>query len=757
MGAEPQKGPFKSNGFGEDDRIRLHGVYCRADPRPDGLGYNFTEIGGKGQFFSYHEFDIARLIRSHELSVEEDYFSDENADGQRERQALLHELDDDALNRFMMVTTFIEGIQQGLWKRSATHVVKFYAYWDELHKQDARGGTLKTTPEPRVRVDPRQFLRLVSIYLETGNPFSLVRVYKGRSLHPSKFKPHVKDLAQEHIHRLPSAKRPKYTNEYGSLRNAARDRFGLDLNSPDIPSLRTFQRWGQQLSDLHLDVGRHGEEVTRDEYEMTGAGQRLYKPLERIEIDEHLLDIMALLKETRLWGEIHPDTQKLVEARRFWVSVAIDAGTRCILAMRLLDSDPKGRSGLDTLRMAINPKDGVAMFAGSNSPWPMYGQPTEIATDSGAAFNNREFRAAVFSLCGRHLIPPVKKPRMRGKIERFFRTINDRYMYLFTGRTFGNPITLGSYNAAANASIKFDMLARHLVRLIVDAYHHTPHSGLNNLTPIDAWSTMTAQYEVKEVAVNQGLVFGITLPNRKIGRNSLQVLGITYFDQRLQRTKNHRKNDRANVRLNPYDLGSVWVQTTNGRGYVEIHTPFKGFKGVSVKHLEIAKRWMNSRASVDELFHLETAYDALQDTADAAELAEEKNGIASHTYTAESILKLEKSMKNHLFQPKAQPDYGNRANMEQTLDPDSSAGVEPAPPTKLSSDKFGPSTTEQLDPDRFVNRRTSTDATREQPKARAPKQQKARQPLEENSPEVPATKKAARPRLFNPEWKLEDK
>ncbi|NSY99762.1 hypothetical protein G6M70_04235 [Agrobacterium tumefaciens] len=271
-------------------------------------------------------------------------------------------------------------------------------------------------------------------------------------------------------------------------------RWFVGLPEGEVPSLTTFQRWRRNiLEDLHVAAAHHGDDAAKDDFQMTGAGQRRYKPLERIELDEHKLDLMLLLKGTRLWGKLHDDVQKKIEAMRFWVSVAIDVGTKSILAMRILDGDPGGRSAIETLRMACSPKEGTALFAGSESPWPMYGKPGIVATDSGAAYNQRDFQMVVVSLCDAHLIPPVRNARLRGTVERYFRTFNDRYMHLFPGRTYSNPIMRGAYDSKANAAMDFEEFARHLVRLIVDAYARLAKCGDNdaeNVMHADNWRSI---------------------------------------------------------------------------------------------------------------------------------------------------------------------------------------------------------------------------------------------------------------------------
>jgi len=748
---------FTTFKFEETDRVRIRGVYYRVRARQDGLGYTFTEIGGMGDVFSPTHFKISEMIAVRSIKVERRWFAEEDAITKAGAALDPGDLPDYAVNRFLMVTKFLEGWREGRWPKTDDGANAFYADYDALRAAFApkpRGGKKIDTSDGLTRVCGRQFLRDVQKFEASGrNPFSLLRNYRGRSLHPPQFDEDVVDVTEEYIRKIPNAKRPKVRTYYSAFRNDIRI---AGLPEEDVPSLSTFQRWRRSiLEDLHIAAAHRGDDAAKDEFQMTGAGQRRYKPLERVEFDEHKLDIMLLLKGTRLWGMLHDEAQKKIESMRFWVSVAIDVGTRSILAMRLLDSDPGGRSGIETLRMACSPKEGTALFAGSESPWPMYGKPEIVATDSGAAYNQRDFQVAVVSLCDAHLIPPVRNARLRGTVERYFRTINDRYMHLFSGRTFSNPITRGAYDSKANASMNFEEFARHLVRLIVDAYHHTPHRGLDNQTPMDAWTTMTAKYEVLPLTEDDERAFDITIFDHAIGRNGLIFMGIPFVDERLQKFINKNKKGRADIRVNPWNLGQIRARTLDGKGFYTIKTPIPGFDGVSVTHWQIAQRWLQARFSIDEQKDYGNVMRALQETEYAVEVAEERNNIASHDHTAEDLLKVHRSIKGHLFQPKASQDYGDTIPEEAT----DTATEEAPPPPRSRRAIVGPSANAPADPDRFAKAReeagsqaASPPVTR--PKAAAPK---PGQKSGDEDAEQQKTGSARRKRLFNPDWKSEDK
>lgn len=94
-----------------------------------------------------------------------------------------------------------------------------------------------------------------------------------------------------------------------------------------------------------------------------------------------------------------------------------------------------------------------------------FGIPKRLYTDNGAAFRSRHLRmvAAKLGIALPHT--PAYKPRGRGKIERFFRTVRESFL---TGR---EKTSLDKLNADLSSWI--------------NTYHHTPHHALGMTTPLD--------------------------------------------------------------------------------------------------------------------------------------------------------------------------------------------------------------------------------------------------------------------------------
>ncbi|MCK8782615.1 hypothetical protein M0654_21845 [Rhizobium sp. NTR19] len=267
---------------------------------------------------------------------------------------------------------------------------------------------------------------------------------------------------------------------------------------------------------------------------------------------------------------------------------------------------------------------------------------------------------------------------------------------------------------------------------------------------------MQINNEVLQLTEEDERAFDITLFNHPIGRNGLIFMGIPYFDERLQQFINKNKKGRADIRVNPWDLGKIKARTLDGMGFYSLTCPIPGFDGVSVTHWRIAQQWLTERFSLDEQKDHANVMRALKATMYKVEVAEERNDIASHQHTADDLLRIHRSIKGHLYQPKAQQDYGDTVPEEpSTTEPEESPPVSP----RSRKDILGPSANAPSDPDRFEKARkeaglqaVSPQVTR--PKAAAPKRS---QHTDVSDGGQQRSSGARRKRLFNPDYKSEDK
>jgi transposase InsO family protein len=135
-------------------------------------------------------------------------------------------------------------------------------------------------------------------------------------------------------------------------------------------------------------------------------------------------------------------------ARKAYLHAIIDDASRYIVAARFHLAEDT-RCMLDDLMLAVR----------------RFGIPKRLYTDNGAAFRSQHLRmvAAKLGIAMPHT--PAYKPRGRGKIERFFRTVRESFL------ADREKTSLEKLNADLSAWI--------------NTYHHTPHHALAMTTPLD--------------------------------------------------------------------------------------------------------------------------------------------------------------------------------------------------------------------------------------------------------------------------------
>ncbi|MGX1742270.1 Mu transposase C-terminal domain-containing protein [Bosea sp. NPDC055353] len=406
------------------------------------------------------------------------------------------------------------------------------------------------------------------------------------------------------------------------------------------PSRKAFERVINALDPFAVEAGRTSPEAARKKFFIVRGGLEVTRPLERLEIDETLIPLQAILIDAGIWETLTPKLKDEVRRGRYWLSAAIDAASRCYTAALLVEK-LTASTAVATLEMAVNDKSGYAAAAGCLTPWDMYGSPESVVQDSGSQFLSHEYCSAVTDLGAELLFPPAGLPQLRGRKERGFRTLNGLFSRL-DGQTFGNVVAKGDYNAEARATLDIAEIGRMIVRWIVDVYHNRPHSGLGGETPRNAWLRLSRDFPVlpnPDPDKNRH-IFGITL-ERRIGNEGIRVLGLRYQNLQLQRLRADFHQKPVLVRVNPADLGKVSVRTQEG--WCEVPCMKSGFDGVSVTRWLEAESLLRRRNASMTALALPVVQQAVRDIQETADQAARRAGIASPILGSAEIAKFEKA------------------------------------------------------------------------------------------------------------------
>ncbi|TCR85314.1 hypothetical protein [Rhizobium sp. BK376] len=700
MGQHARETVYTNFAVGEWDRLLYQGNY-----------YQVTHISGGYQLEQEngplkHQFakaELSRYISLGIVDIEPEYYTLARKN-ERELEFALDPADMplDIRVRIRAVAAFLQGVKEGKWSRSKAKVTAFLEHFTEtqeaiLHKgntkKKGRGGSKRIDVSDRNLIEWRQFIRIANLYEENANSSNaLMKRYKG-TVRGTKMAP----ATQEFL-------RTAYLNNKQASPSAVLvtlEKRNLELSlqgKPQIPEpkIRTVQRFIKSLRDLDKTAARIDAKKARLDHALSYGGPTADLPLERVEMDEKLLDLFVFLTETGLINEIHPDAIARLEAlsvevddedeesdtknpkrkkkrkdadnrKRLWWSVAFDAASRSVLGMKILrTAQPTPRDAIEVLEMAVSSKAHLVEALKTNSPWPQEGKPWLVVADHGSAYDSFEFQDCVVALTGSVLSPPADHPNMRGAIERFFRTIDSKYMHMFPGQTFGNILAKGEgYDPKKLAALTDIEFAECLARLIIDCYHNTPQEGaLNGRTPLQMWGYLNKMHQVRRVDEDtRWKAFAISVPNRHISNNGLVFLGLTYGDERMQELRDNSTKTTFTIRVWPKNLSKIRVKTQNGRGYITVKCNLPGTEHLTLNQWKHALLHMNKTVKKSQPRSWDTVLRTLSQVQRLVKSAEDRAGIAADSWTLEKIIALDRDVvQGVIYKRQFEHDYAQEIN-----------------------------------------------------------------------------------------------
>ncbi|MER0240070.1 Mu transposase C-terminal domain-containing protein [Fulvimarina sp. MAC8] len=454
-----------------------------------------------------------------------------------------------------------------------------------------------------------------------------------------------------------SRNKPSKQHQF-SLLNTELDKVDAERALKGEPPLRrlkrrAFEKMIDALDPFFVDLGRLGPEVALRRWGIVTTGLDVEKPFERLEMDEWMVSLMKIMVDAGVWGLLDEETRALVERKRLWLSVAIDARTRMIVAMRFLEGAPCTESALSTIELAMTDKSRIAGHVGASRTY-LHAKPRSVAMDNATYFTTDAVIGSLVQLNINPVFPPAGLAEMRARIERVFGTLKTKIAAFFTGQTFSNIVEKGKYDAQANASINVDELNRLFLVGVLDLYHHHPHEGLGGETPYDCMRRLSGVYGLPLPPDRDVMrhVMGIVC-ERRIGEEGVRFLGIRFQSQALQILRREMGQKPVEIRIDRWDLSSISVRTKKG-GWIVCNARFSGLENVSVWQWTEAVRDLRERNQHLASLSRHHVLGAVRTLSEAAAAAIERAEIANPILTAKTFDRWEKA----LFQSFAFADDG---------------------------------------------------------------------------------------------------
>ena len=205
------------------------------------------------------------------------------------------------------------------------------------------------------------------------------------------------------------------------------------------------------------------------------------------------------------------------ESLRPWLTVVEDDYSRSIMGYFLTFEAPSSLNTSLALRQAIWRK--------SDPNWPLCGIPEIFYSDHGSDFTSHHLEQVAADLKIRLVFSTAGVPRGRGRIERFFRTVNQLLLHRLPGYgPHGKPLTKPQLSLA-----EFEQAFHHF---LLHEYHQRPQLDLKG-TPQARWEANGFLPQMPESLEKLDLLLLTVAKTRLVRRDGIRFQNMRYVDPTL--------------------------------------------------------------------------------------------------------------------------------------------------------------------------------------------------------------------------------
>ncbi|HZG06650.1 MAG TPA: Mu transposase C-terminal domain-containing protein [Streptomyces sp.] len=377
-----------------------------------------------------------------------------------------------------------------------------------------------------------------------------------------------------------------------------------------VPSRGSVVRRIAKLDPVVTTRQREGVDAARSRQGAGGAPPAVTRPLEQVQIDHTVVDVVIV-----------DETHRLPIGRPY-VTVAVDVFSRAVVGLVVTLEAPSALSVGLCLAHMVTDKRAWLEGLGVQAEWVMSGKPEQLYVDNAAEFKSEALRRG----CEQHGIAvsyrPPGRPHYGGIVERLIGTMM-RTVHELPGTTFSNPAQRGGYDADAAACLTLTELQRWLA-LAVCSYHQTVHRGISQ-APAARWAggleaagagglPVTVQHEAGF------LLDFLPVERRRLTRTGFVLDHVHYYCDALRPWIARREQlDRFVVRRDPRDISRIWVLDPDDGAYLPV--PYRTMSNPPLTLWEhraaVAALRTAGRAEVDEaaVFAMVAQMRAITDTA----------------------------------------------------------------------------------------------------------------------------------------------
>ncbi|MBG6191672.1 putative transposase [Arthrobacter sp. CAN_A212] len=251
-----------------------------------------------------------------------------------------------------------------------------------------------------------------------------------------------------------------------------------------------------------MTLARAGPAAYRDQYELIWR-HRAEHPNALWQADHTMLDILVLDANRR---PVRP-----------WLTTIMDDFSRAICGYTVFLGAPSAMNTALALRQAISPK--------TQPDWRMCGIPDVLYVDHGSDFTSTHLSQTAKDLHFTITFSTVARPQGRGKIERFFGTVNTELLSGLPGH-----LTPGFPPPAPTRTLhELDAV---IGRFIINDYHQRVHPEIRK-TPAQAWLGQGWLPRLPATMDELNLLLLTEIKHRIVHRDGVHFQGLRYISPLL--------------------------------------------------------------------------------------------------------------------------------------------------------------------------------------------------------------------------------
>lgn len=228
------------------------------------------------------------------------------------------------------------------------------------------------------------------------------------------------------------------------------------------------------------------------------------------------------------------------EPRRPWLTVVLDDHSRVVAGYHLGFAAPSAMGTALALRDAIWRKQ--------DPRWRVCGIPEVFYTDHGSDFTSLHMEQVAADIRMRLVFSIPGEPRGRGKVERFFGSVNQLLLSGLPG--YAPPE--GEYPSKPFLNLSgLDEIFR---SWLLDEYHHRVH-GETGTVPLKRWEVGAFLPRLPDSLDQLDLLLLTVAKTRRVGRDGIRFGGFTYLAPELA----GYVGEDVTIRYDPRDIAEIRV------------------------------------------------------------------------------------------------------------------------------------------------------------------------------------------------------